>query len=101
MCPLIKLAALYLVVLVALLLVAGLATGCTRMLELERTIWTPPTASEQDIEQGKTPPLLEVIAGGLATIGFAGMALWIRRNKKHACTKDDVDLIVKNNNAPA
>lgn len=95
-----KLCLIFATLVVITALILGLS-GCTRMMELDRTIWTPITQTPEETQAGKPPPLLEVIAGALATIGFCGMALWIRRNKKRACTTADVETIVKNNNSPA
>lgn len=71
-----------LVLLVAFLAALVLAfSGCTRLMDLDRHIWEPPTQTETEREEAKPPPTLEIIAGILALCGFGGMANWIRRVK--------------------
>lgn len=56
-------------------------SGCTRLMDLDRHIWSPATQTEAEAEAAKPPPTLEIIAGILALCGFGGMANWIRRVK--------------------
>lgn len=65
---------------IALILIPCIG-GCTRLLDLDRHIWSPVTQTEAEAAAAKPPPVLEVIAGALALVGFGGMANWIRRVK--------------------
>lgn len=92
-----KIIAIVFVILLAVLII-GAATGCTKLIELDRLIWSPLPPLPGDPDPDPTPPLVEIVASTLALFGFTGMAFWIRKVRKRSCTKAEVETIVKNNN---
>jgi hypothetical protein len=87
---------------VSLILLGALLLGmtlmplfsCTKLWQADASFWgTPGSTTNPAIvaiggvnpgsPAGTTPPLLEVVAGVLATAGFGGMATWLNRVKSN------------------
>lgn len=74
-----------------ILIFAGLTSGCTRMMEVDKLLWQPPIAPGVDPDPGQAPPIIQIIAGALALFGFGGMAAWVRKISNNSATKCDLD----------
>jgi hypothetical protein len=55
-----------------------LLAGCAPMRTLDNWLWSTPSVSKPG-DPTAPPPFIETIAGILATCGFGGMALWLRK----------------------
>jgi len=89
-------------------ILAGLFTGCAPIKALDEALWG---TNEKPAESppGDAPPIVEILAAALATLGYGGMYAWIRRirNGNTQATTDitvaiakinaTLDILAKNN----
>jgi len=77
--------------LVTLTLILLQLAGCALAKKIDAEIWKPPAADPNAPNASAPPPIAEGIAAVLASIGYGGMALWIRRSSRNGNAKiDDV-----------
>jgi len=71
-----------------LVIIFSAMAGCAAVKEIDGKLWgTSPDPNTP--QQGFAPPIIELIAGTLAAIGYPGMAYWIHRNRKNGTAKID------------
>jgi len=51
---------------------------CTAMRNLDARIWGTNEQPAED-QPGEAPPIISLLASGLAALGFGGMTAWLRR----------------------
>lgn len=75
-------ASLMLAVLCAALTV-GFLTSCMPLRQADQAIWSAIPAIGAAAADKPAPPILELLASGLALAGYGGMATWIHRSGKN------------------
>jgi hypothetical protein len=78
--PLFRTAATVLLVAAVAALFTSALSGCAPLKAVDEAIWGTNTAPAEP-EPGSAPPVVEIVATALATIGYGGMYAWIRRIK--------------------
>jgi hypothetical protein len=58
-------------------------TSCTPLRQADQAIWSAIPAIGAAAADRPAPPILELLASGLAVAGYGGMATWIHRSSKN------------------
>jgi hypothetical protein len=78
--PLFRTAATLLLVAATAALFTSALSGCAPLKAVDEAIWGT-NAAPAEPAPGEAPPVVEIVAGALAAIGYGGMYAWIRRIK--------------------
>lgn len=62
-----------------------LILGCGQLEQIDQAVWGT-TDAPAEHPPGAAPPLLELIATGLAVLGFGGMSAWVKRSNTRGKT---------------